>query len=174
MKAFRIATLVALMAGAAIGSAQMLPPLSPEMKKLDWFLGSWSGKVNWTMPDMTGETDYAFTNEVVGQFIRSTSKMVVAGMSIEEVGYIGYDPDKKKYSSHTFTNMAPTPRVEWGVADGDSKLVFHSEPWNVMGSATSSRATILRKGADEMSFILEFKTGETWSKVGEGNFKRKK
>ena len=54
-------------------------------------------------------------------------------------------------------------------------ITFISEPWNVgmPGGPTVSRATITKKSNDEYTFVLEFKNGDKWDKVGDGSAKRK-
>jgi hypothetical protein len=159
-------------AGATAAFSQEPPTISAELKALEWQIGTWEGTVKWSMPGMEGDSKMTMKSEWEGLFMKQTSTTEMQGMKMLEVGYLGYDPDKKKYSFHTFTSFAPTPRIEWGTVEG-TKAVFVSDPWNVMGQVTSSRATVVKKGDSEMAFTLEFKQGNSWSKVAEGTFKKK-
>lgn len=175
MKFLRALAAGLLLGTAAIGFAQDQMPGPPEeVKKLAWMVGTWTGKMKWSQPGMEMDMDQTMTCDMVGNFLRCVTKTVAGGFTMEEYGYIGWDPAKKKYSSHTFTNIAPTPRVEWGVVAGNT-MVFESEPWVAMGAeAIIGRGTLTRKGDDECVLILEFKEGAKWTKVAEGTFKKKK
>jgi hypothetical protein len=158
--------------GLGIAQEPQMAP-APELKKLEWFLGEWNGKVKWSMPGMDAtEETMSFKNEWEGQFIKSSSVMSMSGTKMTEVGYIGWNPKTKKYDNYTFTNFAPTPRIEHGELDGD-KMTFTSDPWDVMETPVVGRATVTRKSPTELAFLLEFKMGDAWQKVAEGAFKKK-
>lgn len=95
-----------LLAGAARAQG---PTVSAELKALDWQIGTWEGTMTWRLPGMQGEHKMAFTNEWQGQFLKTTSHMEMNGLALDEIGFVGYDPAKKKYSMHTFTNIVPHP-----------------------------------------------------------------
>ncbi|HRK22692.1 MAG TPA: hypothetical protein PLX06_12825, partial [Fimbriimonadaceae bacterium] len=156
-------SLFALLLGVNLGLAQEMAPPA-ELKKLDWYLGEWSGKFNFTMPDMQGEAAFSFKNEMDGNFIRTTSVMEFSGMKMTETTFLGWNDKVKKYEQYTFTNIANTPRIE-RADPGDAKWVFLSEPWNAGGAEVVSRATLTKKSATEMEILLEFKEGDKWSKV---------
>lgn len=172
---FRILVVLAFALVSVMGMAQapdLAPP--PELKKLDWYIGEWSGKVKWSMMGMPPtEEETSFKNEWEGQFLKSTSIMTMSGMKMTEVGFIGWNPKTKLYDAYIFTNFAPMPRIEHGEADA-TRFIFTSEPWAVGGMEIVGRATMNKKSADELGFVLEFKMGEKWEKVGEGTFKKKK
>ena len=150
----------------------MAPP--PELKKLQFLVGEWTGKMKWSMPGMTEASDMPFKVEWEGQFLKTTSTMTMAGMSMVETAYIGWDAKRKDYTSWTFTNFAPQPRIEHGKFEGD-KFVSVSEPWDVgMGEPTTGRATITKVTDIMVNFMLEFKEGDKWNKVAEGTFTKKK
>lgn len=172
MRTVRSILVAFVVAAAAAAFSQEPPSLSPELKALEWQLGTWEGTVKWSMPGMEGDSKMTMKCEWEGLFMKQSSTTEFQGMKMLEVGYVGFDPEKKKYSFHTFTSFAPTPRVEWGTVTGD-KVEFVSEPWNVMGQSTTSRSTVTKKSASEIAFVLEFKQGDSWSKVAEGTFKKK-
>lgn len=168
------------MAAASIISAfcwGQVPDMGPgpEMQKWDWMVGEWESSSTWNMPDMP-EMNVEATMKVEwdGQFLRQTSVSDFEGMmKMTETMMFGYDPYKEKYHSTSFTNMAPTPRIEWGTFE-DGKLVMVSEPWQIMGDESVSRATLVKVSNDEIKFKLEFKYGDEWAVISDGTFKRKK
>ena len=169
-----------LMAAASIVSAAcwgQVPDTSPppEMMKWDWMVGEWTSSATWAMPDMP-EMSVESTMKVEwdGQFLRHTSVSDFDGtMKMTETMMLGYDPYKEKYYSSSFTNMAPTPRIEWGTLKGET-LVMISEPWQIMGDESVSRATMVKVSDDEIKFKLEFQFGDDWVVVSDAKFERKK
>ncbi|MBX3119786.1 MAG: hypothetical protein KF784_12020 [Fimbriimonadaceae bacterium] len=144
-----------------------------EVKKLDWLIGDWSATVKMSMQGMDFETKYTMKNEFDGQFLKSTTLMDMMGAKMTESMYIGWNSTKKQYDSWAFTNFSPDPRIEHGTLTGD-KMVMVSEPWNVGdGAPTIGRGTMTKKSATEIHFLLEFKEGDKWVKVGEGTFTKK-
>lgn len=165
---------LAAMPVVAFANAQQAD-VPAELKAMSFMVGTWKGKVTWSMPGMDPATEEStIVNTWSGQFLKSESKMNVGGMEMVETTYIGWDPEKKKYSSHAFTNIAATPRIEWGVAKDANTFVFESEPWDVMGQKTVGRGTMAKVSDTEIKFMLEFKTGDSWMKVAEGTYKKVK
>lgn len=158
---------------AAFANAQLPEPVA-EVKALDWMLGEWSGNVKWTMMGAETEGHMTWKVEREGLYVKQTATIEMMGMKMNEVGYTGWDPQKKKYWSYTYANYMGAPRIEWGEKKGEA-IVFTSEPWEA-GAPTgpvTSRATLSKKG-DDIHFLLESKNGDKWDKMGEGTFKKKK
>jgi len=169
-----------LMAAASIVSAfcfGQTPELAApaEMKKFDWMVGEWTSTSKWTMEGMAPmDVTSTFKAEWDGQFLKQSATSDFAGvMKMTETMMLGYDPRAKEYVSHAFTNFAPTPRVEHGRLVGNT-LVMVCDSWEAMGETTSSRATLQRVSDDEINFRLEFKSGEKWTVVTDGVYKRVK
>lgn len=174
MKHFRSVLAFAFVAFSALAAPQQ-GDVPAELKAMSFYIGTWKGKVTWSMPGMDAATEEStLVNTWSGQFIKSESKMNVGGMEMVEASYVGWNSDKKMYVCYAFTNISPMPRIEWGSAKDANTFVFESEPWDVMGSKTIGRATITKVGDNQMRFILEFKTGDTWMKVAEGNYTKTK
>jgi len=161
-----------LVMATCLSQAQPTQP-SPELKKLDWTIGTWIGNVKWTMEGQAMDAPMTMKTEWDGPFLKSTSTMEMMGMKMLETSYTWWDAEKKKYFMTTYTNFGATPRNETGVHEGD-KCVWISDPWStgMPGGPTVSRATLTRKSSTEVAFILEFKEGDKWAKVGEGTFKK--
>lgn len=167
----RVALSLTIFLVAALGFAQEMPA-PEELKKLDMFHGSWKGSIH---GDMEGQKfEGAMTSSIAaeGMFVKVTNTMDIMGMKLTEVGYIGWDADKKKYSCHWFTNFGVTPRVELATVEG-SKFVSLGEPWKSAGSteAVSSRSTLSIE-AGQMQLLVEFKMGDKWVPAFKGSLKK--
>lgn len=151
--------------------AQMTGP-PPEMKKLDAFVGEWTGTFKFTMEGMPATEGPSTVKEekvLGGMYHRTVYSVVLPGLpALEGHSMLGYDTGEKKYKSWTFDNQAYSPREESGTFDG-AKLVMISKPQG----GFVSRVTYTPNGANEMHFLLEFQAGDKWTKAGECNFKRK-
>lgn len=172
MKTRHLILILMLFVAGASRAQEAMMPLPEELKKLEWMLGKWEGSIKWTMPGMEGEAKMAFEATWDGQFQKQSSTMEMMGMKMIETAYIGWDAAKKQYSMYTFTNFAPTPRVEYGKFDGTT-WVSISEPWATGMGSTVSRSTIVKKSNTELDLTVEFKEGDKWNKVGVATFKKK-
>lgn len=171
MKQFILLLALSGLTGSAV--AQEMPVEPPaELKALAWQNGDWEGTVKWSMPGMEGDSVMAFKVSFEGPFQKSVSTMEMQGMKMIETGYLAWDAAKKEFVMWTFTNFAPMPRVERGHLNKE-KMVMTSDPWEVMGQTMVSRATMTKKSDKEMSFVLEFKMGDSFTKAAEGSFKKK-
>lgn len=168
-----LALLVVVLTAVAANAQMPDLKLSPQVEKLSWMLGKWSGNMHWTMEGSEMDSTMTYENTVDGQFIRSTSVMDIMGMKMTESGFTGWDEKAKAYKSWTFTNFGNLPRTETGKLDGDT-LVFTSDPWQTLMSPepTVSRTTMKKVSDSEVKFILEFQQNGKFEKVGEGTFKK--
>jgi hypothetical protein len=170
----RIALIAAWLAMSLVSVAQDMPSMEPppELKKLEWMLGDWTIDSHW---DMNGqEFDSAGTLKVSweGQFLKMVSSSDMMGAKFDETSYLGYDAKEKKYVLWSFTNWAPTPRVERGNFEGEA-FVTVSDPWDVAGQTVTGRATQKKVSDTEATMTLEFKMGDSWVKVAESKAKKK-
>ncbi|MCH8273975.1 MAG: hypothetical protein IH851_04225 [Armatimonadetes bacterium] len=172
----KMKTMISVLCVIAFGTATaQVPETGPpaELKELDWMIGEWTGSWNWIMEGMEGPMTDAIKVEWEGQFMKTTSNSEFMGVKMTDVSYLAWDAKQKKLASWTFTNFAPMPRIEWGTITGNT-IVFLSEPWTVSETETVvSRATMIKKSDSEMSLLLEFKVGDSWSKVADAVYKKK-
>lgn len=151
-------------------------PVQPaaELKKHDFYIGKWSGTIEWTMPGMEGKQEMTMVYSWEGPFMKATSEMTSTGQKVLETGYMYWDAAKKRFTMNTYTNFAATPRIEHGNEEGN-KLVMISEPWDIgmPTGALVSRSTLTKKSSTEVDFVLEFKMGDTFTKVASATFKKK-
>lgn len=169
----RLMTLLAL-CGMAMGAfAQQMPTPPEELKKLSWMLGEWEGTFSWTMPGMEGDMAMQLKCEMDGMFLRQTSKMEMQGALATESAFLGWNGIEKRWDMWTFTNFAPTPRVEHGTMEGDT-LTTISDPWLVEGMGeVVSRTTTTKVSDTEFRAKLEFKQGDQWMEVANLSMKKK-
>ncbi|MCH8275347.1 MAG: hypothetical protein IH851_11215 [Armatimonadetes bacterium] len=167
-----ISVLCVMAFGAATAQApEMGPPA--ELKKLDWMIGEWTGKWNWTMEGMEGEMTHNVKYEWEGQFMKMTASGEMMGMTFTEVAYTAWDAKEKKLVSWTFTSYAPMPQIDRGTMTGNT-IVYISDPWDVPGHDGSvSRACWVKMSDSEMTLLLEFKEGDSWLKAADGVYKKK-
>lgn len=173
MKVARIFATLILGLLATAGFCQ--PGMAPheELKKLDWMIGEWTGKLKWTMEGMEGEGAMTYKCEWDGNFIKNSAVTDMAGMGkMTETAYLGWDEKNKQYVIHCFTNFSHDPRIERGTLDGN-KLILVSDPWNTGGQTMVGRATTVKNDDGTLLFTLEFKMEDKWVKAAEGTFKKK-
>ncbi len=168
-KLFVLASLVA--ASSTVLAQDMEPP--QELRKFEWLVGRWHGTTEMTIEgeNMKSETWTEVSWE--GQFLKmSTRYGPEMGDEMFEISYLGFDAKKGKFSMHTFTNFAATPRVEWGNSKDKDTWVFLSEPWEIMGTDYKSRATIDKMSANEFWLVIQFNMNGRWVKSGSAIMKR--
>lgn len=168
----RFVLTLAVFVSAVMGFAQEMMPPPEELKKLEVFKGTWKGTLSGEMEGQKLEGTMTMTSSMEGMFIRVSNTMDIMGMKMTEVGYIGWDSDKKKYSVHWFTNFGETPRIEWATLEGN-KFVSLGEPWKSAGSPApiASRSTLSVNGS-EMLLTVEFKMEDEWVPALKANLKK--
>ncbi|HMS54764.1 MAG TPA: hypothetical protein PKA27_05140 [Fimbriimonadaceae bacterium] len=162
-----------MVVASVAGSQEPVQPAA-ELKKHDFYIGKWSGTIEWTMPGMEGKQEMTMVYSWEGPFMKATSEMTSNGQKILETGYMYWDAAKKQFTMNTYTNFAATPRIEHGKEEGN-KLVMISEPWDIgmPTGALVSRSTLTKKSNSEVDFVLEFKMGDAFTKVAGATFKKK-
>ncbi|MCH7905381.1 MAG: DUF1579 family protein [Armatimonadetes bacterium] len=163
--------IVSAVFAASLCMAQPNTEPSDEIKKFDWMVGEWVSSSVWNIDGMEMPVETKVLAVWDGQFLRHTTVSDFGMMEMTETMMFGYDAKNKWYFSSAYTNMAPMPRVEYGRLVG-STLVMISDPWEIMGDVSVSRATIVKVSDDEYTFTLEFKEGGSWTLINESTFKR--
>lgn len=128
---FRTVLVIVLLAGSAW--AQLPEKPGPEVKKLDYFVGTWTAEG--TIPlgpwGAGGKFSVTHTNEwVAGSFFLETHsdfKMPPdLGGDIKSTGFLGYDTDKNVYTSIDFTSHGGHELAQ-GSLNGDTWTWASSE-----------------------------------------------
>ena len=105
--------------------------------------------------------------------VKMADTMNVGGMKIEGRHLMTYDPAKKDWGGWWFESMAPGAMEMHGTADAKMvRLTSGPTPVPGMPEPQVFRSTWTKTGARTAHFVLEMKTGETWTKSIVGDFKR--
>ena len=174
MRKIMIMAAASMIASICFGQVPNMQPPA-EMQGFGWMVGEWMDEGTWTMEGMDPmKVATSFKAEWDGQFLKQSAVNDFSGfMKMTETMMLGYDAAKKQYVSYSFTNMAPVPRVERGTMNGQT-LTMTSDPWEVMGEAHVSRATMTKVNNDELKMKLEFQVEGKWTTVMDTTYKRKK
>jgi Protein of unknown function (DUF1579) len=152
--------------------AQMSPQApkpSPELKKQDFFVGTWRLEgITKSSPFGSGGQKFESTEHLEwmpgGFFLLAQS---FSGEKLAEVTVIGYDSNQKVFTHTSFKSTGET-ELWRGTAEGDSWIWTKEE--KVGGKPFEDRLAIKKKSSNSYSFVVEMKPadGDTWSTVAEG------
>jgi hypothetical protein len=139
-------------------------------------IGDWTGSV--TVSSEGSDIQMACTVKVEwvskNNFIRTTMSVALPDDvgKAESVSYVSYDADAQLYRAYVFQDTSPLAREESGTFDG-TKLVLTGKAWApAPGKPKQVFRTTCRQTADGLSMLTELKQGDSWTKVGEGTFKK--
>jgi len=174
---FTVLTFMTLLLGITVSARAQTdtPKPAPELKKLDYFAGTWSAKGE-IMPGPLGPGGrFKGTNRVQwmdGEFFLVTqsefSGAIGKGM---ETSYMGYDSDDKMFTYDSFNTLGEADHAK-GNAEGDT-WTWQSE--TRMGPQTiKGRLTIKVLSATAYNFKFEVSPdGTSWNTVLEGKDTKK-
>jgi hypothetical protein len=145
------------------------PKPSPELKKQDFFVGTWKLEgMTKSSPFGPGGQKFESTEHLEwmpgGFFLLAHS---YSGEKLAEVTVIGYDSDQKVFTHTSFKSGGETESWK-GTAEGDSWVWTKEE--KIAGKPFDDRLAIKKKSPDSYSFVVEMKPagGDSWSTVAEG------
>jgi Protein of unknown function (DUF1579) len=168
---------VALLAVASI-SAQMAPQTpAPELKKLEFMSGDWSAEGTMTPgPPGTPTAKWSMTSHaewMEGNFyLVEHSDMDLGPMGKgKELAVLGYDPDKKMYTYHSFNSMGQGETAT-GTADGDTWTWNSDEHMGGMTMKGRYTMKVLSPTSYTMKFELS-QDGTNWMTGMEGKATKK-
>ena len=166
------ALLIGVLLFASAAFAQMGPPKpGPELKKLDYFLGTWTSEGE-MKPGPMGPGG-KFTSSGKGEWMEG-GFFVVIHSDFKSVGmgtatgtaYLGYDADEKVYTYNEFNSIGENNRSK-GTLDGDT--------WNwtndmkMGGQAMKGRYTMKILSPTSYTFKFEISSdGTKWDTVMDG------
>jgi len=174
---FTILTCVTPLLGIALlGRGQMeIPTPAPELKKLDYFVGTWTAEGDIKPGPMGPGGKFKGTNHVKwmdGAFFLVTDSEFNGAMGKgTETAYMGYDSSEKVYTYDSFNSLGETDHAK-GNVDGDA-WIWQSE--TRMGPQTmKGRLTIHVLSPTTYSFKFEMSPdGTIWNTVLEGKDTKK-
>ena len=174
---FTTLTCMALLLGVALSArVQMeIPKPAPELKKLDYFAGTWTTEGEIKPGPMGSGGNFTGTNHVQwmdGAFFLVTHSEFNGAMGKgAETSYMGYDSNDKMYTYDSFNSLGEADHAK-GNVDGDT-WTWQSE--TRMGPQTiKGRLTIKVLSATAYNFKFEMSPdGTTWNTVLEGKDTKK-
>jgi Protein of unknown function (DUF1579) len=162
--------------GALLARAQKeIPKPAPELKKLDYFAGTWiaEGKIksgpfgeggNFTGTNHVQWMDGAFFMVTYSEFDGAIGKG-------SETSYMGYDSSDKMYTYDSFNSLGEADHAK-GTLDGDT-WTWQSET-RIGPQSIKGRLTIKMLSATAYNFKFEISPdGGTWNTVLEGKDMKK-
>ena len=169
---FNILTSITLLLGVAVSAqAQMdINRPSPELKKLDYFVGTWTAEGELMQGLMGPGGKFTGTNHVQwmdGGFFLVTNSEYNGSMGTGvETSYMGYDGKDKTYTYDSFNSLGEADHAK-GNVDGDT-WTWLSE--TSIGSETVKGRLIIKvlsSTAYHFKFELS-RDGTTWNTILEG------
>jgi hypothetical protein len=109
---------------------QGLPQPDPALKRLDRFVGTWDMKgrtIGSDVDDVSGRTTFEWLPG--GFFFQQRISLNFAGIQIESLELVGYDPETGTFPSTVYSNLAPTPLpYRWEVGEDTLKITVTYGP----------------------------------------------
>jgi len=148
---------------------------SPELKKLDYFAGTWIAEGYIRPGPMGPGGKFAATNQVKwmdgGFFLVTHSEFSGAIGKGTETSYMGYDADDKMFTYDSFNSLGEVDHAK-GNLDEDT-WTWQSET-RIGHQTMKGRLTIKVLSASAYNFKFEISLdGTTWSTVMEGKDTKK-
>ncbi|HEY1250890.1 MAG TPA: DUF1579 family protein [Thermoanaerobaculia bacterium] len=171
-----------LLAGAALAfalsfpaGAQESPKPAPELKKLDYFVGTWAAEGELQPGPMGAGGKFTGTNRVGwmdgGFFLVTQSEFSGTMGKGSETSYMGWDADTRTYTYDSFNSLGEVDRAR-GTVDGDT-WTWLSET-QVGPQTMKARLTQKIRSATAYDFRFEISAdGRTWKTVLEGKDTKK-
>src|SRR5262245_55252088 len=153
-----------LLAISSAARAQDAPQPAPELRKLDYFVGTWAADGEIEPGPMGAGGKFTGTNRVAwmdgGFFLVNQSEFSGAMGKGTETAYMGWDGDEKVYTYDSFNTMGEADHAK-GTLDGDT-WIWRSE--TRMGAQTmKGRLTLKMRSGTAYDFRFETsRDGRTW------------
>ena len=174
---FTILTCMTLLLGIALSARAQTetPKPAPELKKLDYFAGTWTaeGDIKPGPPGAGGK--FTGTNHVQwmdgGFFLVTHSEFNGAIGKGAETSYMGYDSNDKMYTYDSFNTLGEADHAK-GNVDGDT-WTWQSETRMGSQTARAVRAREVRPRTPHNAKFEMSPDGTTWNTVLEGKDTKK-
>ncbi len=166
-----IALIALLLAIALPVQAQMeMPKPGPELKKLDYFAGTWTTEGDIKPGPMGPGGKFSGTDHIQwmdgGYFLVTHSEFKGAMGTGTETSYMGYDTNDKVYTYDAFNSLGEANHSK-GTLDGDTWNWTNEQKMG--GQTMHGRFTIKVLSATSYNFKFEMSPdGTTWSTVMDG------
>jgi Protein of unknown function (DUF1579) len=167
-------TLAICAAPALAQTAQdhLQPP--PELRKLDYFAGTWhlQGEMKASPYGPAGKISSVARNHWMsgGYFLISDSTEIAPTGPDSSMAIFGYDPDEKVYTYHSINSLGESEDSK-GVMTGDSWSWVNETKMN--GKVTKGRFSAKEISATSYTFKFEMTTDDgDWQTIMEGTAKK--
>jgi uncharacterized protein DUF1579 len=174
---FTILTCMALLLGSTLLARTQMekPKPAPELKKLDYFAGTWIAEGEIRPGAMGPGGKFTGTNHVQwmdGAFFLVTHSEFNGAMGKgSETSYMGYDSNDKMYTYDSFNSLGEADHAK-GTVEGDT-WTWQSET-RMASQTIKGRLTIKMLSATSYNFKFEMSSdGATWNTVLEGKDTKK-
>jgi hypothetical protein len=159
-----------LVAGIAAQAQMQAPKPGPELKRLDYFVGTWTIEGDMKPGPMGPGGKVTGTDNVKWMdgkfFIVMNSTMKGAMGDGTSMAFMGYNTDEKKYTYNEFNSMGDATSAI-GTVDGDSWTWTSDE--HMGGQVMKGRYTAKELSPTSYSFKYELsQDGTSWNTVMEG------
>lgn len=167
---FPLCLTVLLGVGIALSAHARLQP-APELKKLNYFAGTWDAQGEIKAGPLSPGGKFTDTNRVAwmegGFFLVTHSTFSGAMGQGTETAYMGYDGDTKMYTYDSFNSLGEADHAQ-GRLDGDT--------WTWLSETTMGPQTVkgrlTMKVVSPTAYKFKFETspdGVTWTTLLEGH-----
>jgi hypothetical protein len=160
------AVVLVILAGVVAAQAPQMPKPGPEVKRLQYYAGTWHSEYEMKMAPggkMTG-TDHS--EMMAGGFFLLTHTEGKGSMGeLKEVAVMGYDPLEKLYTYDAFNSFGEAEHFK-GTVQGDTWT--WTSKGNFGGKPTDMRFTAKEVSPTQYTMKLEVATGSGWTTVMEG------
>ena|SRR5579863_4174585 len=149
----------------AWGQQQSPPPPANPLNNLAFMTGDWSGKQNFETgggPTMVGDATDRVEICIAGKYLCEMLSTTLPGRKPTDTRhFISYDKASGKYTAWWFNDTSTHPTLLTGDLSGN-KLVLSSDS---AGAGPVLRATYETPSEGKLTFLLEMKAGESWTKL---------
>jgi len=166
----KIAIMLPLVFSSALLAQMQMPKPAPELKKLDYFVGTWKTEADMKASPYGPGGKMTSTDHVEwmqGNFFMLIHTQFTGGTtSGMEVAVLGYDSAKNAYTYSSYNSMGEHETAT-GTVDGDT-WTWNSES---SGAPGNMKWRFIEKIVSPTSYTMKFEMapdGSTWSTVMEG------
>jgi hypothetical protein len=161
---FVVCILVMFVGVFACGQQPAAQPANP-LDNLSFMKGDWSGKQNFETgggPAMVGDATDRIEIGIAGKYLCEMLSTTLPGRKPTDTRhFISYDKESGKYTAWWFNDTSTHPSELTGDLAGN-KLVLLS---SASGPGPVLRATYESPSKNTLTFLLEMKQGDTWTKL---------
>jgi hypothetical protein len=154
-----------LCASALSYSQQTTPPTPNPLDNLSFMKGDWTGKQNFETgggPAMVGEATDRIDIGIAGKYLCEMLSTTLPNRKPTDTRhFISYDKQSGKYTAWWFNDTSTHPSEFTGELTGKKLLLLSSSS----GPGPVLRATYESPSENTLTFLLEMKQGDSWTKL---------